>query len=99
VALSWETNRDVLPLFEQQRYAEIKPILTAAIEEYEHKTHLLYNLACVEARLGETDAAIDHLAASIAGDTSVIPMAVEDDDLETLRGDPRFVELTALRDA
>ena len=62
-----------------------------ALDRYEDRGALLYNLACAEAQLGETDAALEHLA---AGDRPSGPdlaeNAREDSDLEPIRDDPRF---------
>lgn len=49
-----------------------------------------YNVACARAMQGETDAALDWLQRAVdAGFTSAGHMA-DDDDLESLHGDPRF---------
>ena len=61
-AMPWEVNADVLPLFGEGRYEEAKQLLLDALEQHVGDGGLLYNLACAEARLGETDAALEHLA-------------------------------------
>jgi tetratricopeptide (TPR) repeat protein len=91
----WETNRDVFALLDTGKPAEAKRLLTDAIERYEDKSTLYYNLACAEALLGETDAAIEHLDAAIQGNRSLAAYAPEDKDLASLRDDPRFAELLA----
>src|SRR5262249_12001883 len=53
----------------------------------------LYNLACCEARLGQGDEALEHLAQAIAGEPGFGPFARGDDDFESLRGDARYQEL------
>ena len=93
----WETNRDVSALFEAGELKQAKELIEAALEEYEERTFLLYNLACAEARLGETDLALGHLAAAISGYPDFAEHAAEDDDLATLRDHPRFQEITAKR--
>jgi hypothetical protein len=87
---SWETNADVLPMFESGRYEEIKQVLIEALDRYEDRGAILYNLACVEAQLGETDAALDHLAAALQERPDLAENARDDDDLASIRGDPRF---------
>jgi tetratricopeptide (TPR) repeat protein len=88
---SWETNRDVLALFESGRHEEAKHLLSDALGgEYSDSGHLLYNLACAEARLGEIDAALDHLAAAVEHEPALIEHVGTDEDLAPLRGDPRF---------
>jgi tetratricopeptide (TPR) repeat protein len=90
---SWETNRDVLPLFDSGQHAEAKRLLTDALERYDDRGDLLYNLACAEAQLGETEAALDHLRAALRERPSLAEQAPEDADLEPIRADPRFAEI------
>jgi hypothetical protein len=54
-----------------------------------------YNLACVEARLGNRDAALDQLqrAAELDGE-AVAKYAPEDEDFEALKDDERFLAVT-----
>jgi quercetin dioxygenase-like cupin family protein len=49
---SWEVNRDVIPLLDAGRHAEAREILLEALERYEDREAVLYNLACAEAQLG-----------------------------------------------
>jgi quercetin dioxygenase-like cupin family protein len=54
----------------------------------------VYNLACFEARVGDHDAAIDHLRrAKRMGPDEVRGYLQHDTDLDPLRDDPRFQEL------
>src|SRR5947199_385999 len=54
---------------------------------------LVYNLACAEARLGETEAAFEHLREAVADRESLAELARTDEDLASLRGDARFEEI------
>ena len=56
-----------------------------------------YNLACLEARVGDPEAAFGHLrrAAELGGEI-VRDAAPEDHDLESIRDDPRFLEVLAI---
>ena len=87
---SWETNADVLPMFESGRYEEIKQVLIEALDRYEDRGAILYNLACAEAQLGETDAALEHLAAGLKERPDLAENARDDADLAPIRDDPRF---------
>ena len=87
---AWETNAEVLPLFERGQYAEAKRILQDALDDYDDDAGVLYNLACAEARLGERDAALEHLAAAVARQARFAGYARTDEDLASLRADPRF---------
>ena len=91
----WETNRDVFALLDTGKPAEAKQLLTDAIERYEDKSTLFYNLACAEALLGETDAAIEHLGTALEGNPSLAEYVAEDKDLAPIRDDPRLTELLA----
>ncbi len=89
--LPWEVNADVIPLFGEGRYEEAKRLLLAALDEHEVDNGILfYNLACAEAQLGETDSALEHLAASLAERPDLRESAREDEDLASIRDDPRF---------
>ena len=88
--MPWEVNADVLPLFGEGRYAEAKARLVEALERTRPSGGLLYNLACAEARLGETDAALEHLAAAVEERPDLRELAREDEDLAAIRDDPRF---------
>jgi tetratricopeptide (TPR) repeat protein len=59
-----------------------------------------YNLACAEAKLGSTDAALEQLELAAELDReAVAKWAPEDEDFASLRDDPRFLALTGQPDA
>ncbi|MFN2370324.1 MAG: hypothetical protein ABR506_04120, partial [Candidatus Krumholzibacteriia bacterium] len=59
---------------------------------------LLYNQACLEARLGQADAALTTLARAVARGFDRLEHLDTDPDLDSLRGEPRFAALvTELR--
>jgi tetratricopeptide (TPR) repeat protein len=89
----WETSRDVVALLDGGRPGEAKALLLDALERYEDKSALLYNLACAEAMLGETDEALEHLQHAIELRPEAAGWARDDHDLAALRDDPRFGEL------
>jgi tetratricopeptide (TPR) repeat protein len=86
----WEVNSEIFPLFERGEYAEAKRRLEAAVAEFPDAGGPLYNLACAEARLGETEAALEHLIRAVELNPEFRQPAGEDEDLESIRGDPRF---------
>jgi tetratricopeptide (TPR) repeat protein len=54
-----------------------------------------YNLACAEAKLGSTDAALEQLELAAELDREAVARwAPEDEDFASLREDPRFLALT-----
>ena len=52
---------------------------------------LLYHLACVEARAGKRDDALEHLSLAVTGDPKLRDHAKADDDFASIRDDPRFL--------
>ena len=88
--LAWEENSEILPFFASGEYAEAKTRLEQALERHPEAGGLLYNLACAESRLGETDAALAHLERSIEIWPGFREAAAGDPDLEAIRDDPRF---------
>lgn len=92
---SWEVNRDAIALLDAGRHAEARELLLDALERYEDRESVLYNLACAEAQMGQADAAFRHLGEAFRLRPAFAEHAGEDPDLEPLRDDPRFAELTA----
>jgi hypothetical protein len=56
---------------------------------------VFFNTACMEARLGRTEDAIAHLREALELDDRVKEHIRTDEDLVSLRDDPRFEELAA----
>lgn len=93
--LVWEVNAEVFALFARGAVEEAKQLVTEALGRFADRTALTYNLACCEARLGETDDAFTHLAAALELRPSLAELARTDTDLDAIREDPRFTELVA----
>jgi tetratricopeptide (TPR) repeat protein len=90
---SWEANADILALFDQGAYEEVRRLMTEALGKYEDNAGVLYNLACADALLGEPDAALDHLRAALEEHPAFAESARDDADFASIRDDPRFAEL------
>jgi tetratricopeptide (TPR) repeat protein len=88
--LAWEENAEIIPLFGTGEYGEAKARLEQALERHPDAGGLLYNLACAESRLGETDAALAHLERAIEIWPGFREAAGGDPDFEAIRDDPRF---------
>jgi tetratricopeptide (TPR) repeat protein len=86
----WEENADIIPLFESGDYQEAKERLERVLERHPNAAGIVYNLACAEARLGETEAALEHLGRAIEINAKFREDAQDDPDFESIRGDPRF---------
>ena len=91
--LVWEVNAEVFELFEHEKIEEAKQLVTDALERFEDRAALNYNLACAEARLGELEAAFGHLGEALELRPSLAGLARDDTDLDALRADPRFEQL------
>ena len=55
---------------------------------------LLYDLACLEALQGNADDALEHLRTAFEQQPRFKEYAAKDPDLDSLRDDPRFADLT-----
>jgi tetratricopeptide (TPR) repeat protein len=69
----------------------------AAIEASPGDSVMLYNAACLYARLGETRRAVDTLRLAIDAGVRNFAWMKNDPDLDSLRDDPEFAALTAER--
>jgi len=69
--------------------------LQAGIEAYPEAWQGYFNLACIEARLGNADAALDQLEQAAQRDReAVAKFAPQDEDFAALKNDPRFLAVT-----
>jgi mannose-6-phosphate isomerase-like protein (cupin superfamily) len=93
---SWETNAIVFPLFGDGKIEEARELLLSVRDEYEDGESIEYNLACCEARLGDVEQAFEHLGRALEGRPDLVDLARDDEDLATLKGDPRFDELVGV---
>jgi quercetin dioxygenase-like cupin family protein len=91
--MAWETNADVIPLFESGDFEGVKRLMNEALDRYQDRAHLLFNLACAEAQLGESDAAIEHLSEALDERPGLAELAKKDPDFDSIRDDPRFATL------
>ena len=85
----WEFAFAGLPAYEAKRYDEAKELLEKGLEVHPGNTSLLYDLACVEALLGDREAAFEHLQQSVVN-PRLLEHAQKDADLDSIRDDPRF---------
>ena len=93
-ARAWEVNSEVFALFANGEIEQAKQMVSDAIPVFENDSDALYyNLACAEARLGETEEAFEHLQHALSSRPSLRDLAREDGDIDALRADPRFDEL------
>jgi hypothetical protein len=85
----WEFAFAAVPAWDAQRYGEAKTLLQEGLELHPGNTSLLYDLACLEALMGDTDDALEHLREA-AANPRLREHALTDSDFDSLRDDPRF---------
>lgn len=97
VASAWEWAFRAAPLIasDPQR---ARAILTDGLAAHPHSARLHFSLACVEAVGGDDEAALRRLRRTIELWPPAREIAREDEDLASLRGDPRFQALVAPAD-
>ena len=88
----WEANAEMFPLYEAGDYAGAAALLRTALEKDPEDAGIHYNLACMEALMGHTDEAFEHLG-HITKEPRFKETAENDSDFDSLRDDPRFAEL------
>ena len=64
--------------------------LAEGVERHPNHSGMLYSLACYEALAGRHDDALDHLQQAVELDPKVAGWAEKDEDLASIRDDPRF---------
>jgi uncharacterized Ntn-hydrolase superfamily protein len=83
-AARWRRKGDL------QKAAEV---LQEAIRRFPDQAVLHYDLACYLALLGRKEGALKELEIALQRDPNLKALAQKDDDLRSLRGDPRFEKL------
>jgi hypothetical protein len=92
----WEYFFPSLPLIEAGDYDAARLVLEEALAETNGGA-IHYKLACVEALAGNKERAFEELKIAADSAERFRAHAVENDDLASLRDDPRFAELTVAR--
>jgi mannose-6-phosphate isomerase-like protein (cupin superfamily) len=90
----WEFAFAAVPAYENKRYDEAKALLLEGLAQHPGNTSLLYDLACVEALMGDTEDALDHLRGAFEN-PRFREHARNDEDLASLHDDPRFTALVS----
>jgi len=86
---SWEYIFPSLPARNSGDWDTARAILEEALAERDIPA-IRYHLACVEARAGNADRALEELRIACEARPDYAPLASEEDDLASLRDDPRF---------
>jgi hypothetical protein len=92
----WEWSFRAAPLMaDPATRGEAREITEDALSRFPDSGSVRYTAACLEALDGDAELALDHLSRAIADRPELAEWAREDDDLVSLRENPRFAELTA----
>jgi tetratricopeptide (TPR) repeat protein len=75
------------------RHADAIKTLMTALKLEPNNPNVLYNLACTNSLSGRSSEAIKYLKRAVILDSKYIRMAADDSDFDSLRSDPRFIEL------
>jgi tetratricopeptide (TPR) repeat protein len=86
---AWEYFFPALPAMREGDYDQARRILKEGLEEKDAPV-LHYQLACVEALAGNRERALDELTIAIDGSARLRQHAKTDEDLVSIRDDPRF---------
>jgi tetratricopeptide (TPR) repeat protein len=78
------------PAYRAGNYDRAVEIASQGLAEWPDHGQLNYQLACYHARAGRTDEALEHLLVAVAGDPRALEWAADDEDLDSIRADPRF---------
>jgi tetratricopeptide (TPR) repeat protein len=90
---AWESYFSAAPLAKEGRYEDAIALMQADAEAHGEKPAFLYNLACFEALGGRREEAITHIVQAIDALPRAAKWAREDSDLESIRDDPRVIEV------
>jgi quercetin dioxygenase-like cupin family protein len=87
---TWEYVFAAMPHIEAGRLEEAVALMREGLDDKPGDPAILYNLACVEARSGQTEEALDHLLAATDANDRFRKAAKTDEDFASIRADPRF---------
>jgi len=87
---TWEYVFAAMPHIESGDLEEAERVMREGLEEKPGDPAMLYNLACLEARAGKADAALDHLVTAAEANERFRKAAQTDEDFASIRDDPRF---------
>jgi AraC-like ligand binding domain len=89
---AWEYIFPSLPARTAGDWSAARTILEHALAEADRPA-IHYHLACVEARAGNNDRALEELRVAVERRPALLEPAQTDDDLASIRDDPRFPSL------
>jgi tetratricopeptide (TPR) repeat protein len=84
---------DFFERYNEQDYEGALAACHVVLEKYPGNALVLYNIACMQSLLGRGDEAIETLGTAVEKWPRFKENASKDDDFESVREDPRFLEL------
>ena len=86
----WEFSSRAVRCLQKEDWQGARAVLREGLAAYPEDDALHYNMACLEARTGDREKALQHLLRAVRLDPEVAEWAQDDSDLDAIRGDPRF---------
>ena len=86
----WERSAEALRFWPTEEWDKAIDVLERHLAETPDNAGTLYNLACANARAGNSEKALDYLLRAVALQASFAEYAQSDDDLAAIRDDPAF---------
>jgi tetratricopeptide (TPR) repeat protein len=86
----WEWVAEAIPAWRAGDYPSARATIEQGLAEYPEHPSLLYDLACLEALVGEQDAAIAHLARAVELKPEYAKDAQDEEDFASIRHRPDF---------
>ena len=87
---TWEYVFAASPYMQAGRWDEAERVMQEGLEQKPGNGAMLYNFACLEARAGKPDEALDYLLAAVDANERFRTVAQTDEDFASIREDPRF---------
>lgn len=86
----WERSAEALRHWTTGEWGKAIELLERQLEQQPDEAVVLYNLACAEARGGDSDSALEHLREAVALGPQFLDAAQDDADFASIRDDARF---------
>jgi hypothetical protein len=87
---AWEHYFMAIPHVQAGEWTKARDVVAEGLAAHGEHPSLLYNLACYEARAGDEDEAVEHLAKAFELDPKLREHAKTDADLDAIRDRPDF---------
>lgn len=86
----WEWVAEAIPAWRSGDYATARAMIEQGLREHPENPSLLYDVASLEALMGETEAAIEHLRRAVELKPEYAKDALQEEDFASIRNHPAF---------